>query len=150
VWLPVAEDRSDSVYVWDTNGVPDGPYRLRVTASDLEGNAVGEEREAWALSPVITVDNTAPRLQSFEATGGAGRIAVRGEAVDSPGLRFEVAVDDGKWRAVVPQGGFADGERASFAATLQGVAPGVHSVSVRAVDRAGNFTVRAARATVTR
>jgi hypothetical protein len=138
------------VYVWNTNSVPDGPYRLRVTASDLEGNAVGEEREAWAVSPVITVDNTAPRLESFEASGGAGRISVRGAAVDSPGLRFEIAVDDGEWRAVAPEGGFADEERASFAATIQDLAPGVHSVSVRAIDRAGNFAVRAARATVTR
>lgn len=150
VWMPVAKDLADSVFVWDTHGVPDGAYRLRVTASDVEGNAVGEEREAFAVSAVVTVDNTPPRLAAFEATGGAGRITVRGEATDSPGLRFEVAVGDGPWRAVTPAGGFAAGDRASFSATLDGIEPGLHAVSVRVVDRAGNFTVRAARASVTR
>lgn len=150
VWLPIAADLGDSVYVWDTHGVPDGTYRLRVTASDADGNAVGEAREGSAVSGLIGIDNTAPRLGTFEARGGAGRISVRGDATDSPGMRFEVAVDDGDWRAVQPEDGFGAGERASFAATLDGFAPGVHGVTVRVVDRAGNFTVRAARVTVTR
>ena len=149
-WLPVAEDLADSVFVWDTHGVPDGAYRLRVTATDVEGNAVGEEREVSAVSGVVRVDNTPPALTAFSATGGTSRITVRGRASDSPGLRFEVAVGDGPWRAVTPDDGLAGGETVSFAAALEGLAPGVHAVSVRVIDRAGNFTVRATRATVTR
>jgi len=149
-WLPVAKDLGDSVYVWDTQGVPDGTYRLRVTASDAEGNAVGEGREGTAVSGLIVVDHTAPRIGAFDASGGPGRITLRGEATDSPGLHFEVAVDDGAWRTLTPQGGFADAERASFSATLEDVAPGVHAVTLRVSDRAGNFSVRATRVTVTR
>ncbi len=150
-WLPVTRDLGDSVYVWDTHSVPDGRYRLRVTASDVAGNAVGEEREGFAVGPVFTVDNTPPEFTSLEVTGGAGRILVKGAASDAnPVARIEVAVDQDDWRAVTPARGLDDDARPAFEATLRSVAPGAHAVTVRIVDRAGNFAVRAARATVTR
>ena len=45
---------------WDTHGLPDGRYRIRVTASDQGGNALGEEATASVVSPAFVVDNTAP------------------------------------------------------------------------------------------
>jgi hypothetical protein len=149
-WTPVARDLEDSVFVWDTNGVPDGRYRLRVTASDIEGNAVGEERESWAIGSLVVIDNTPPVLTSLDVTGGRGRVTVRGAAADAGTIaRIEVSIGDGAWRTITPAGGMADDERPAFDATLDGLAAGVHSVTVRVVDRAGNFAVRAARATVT-
>jgi hypothetical protein len=146
----VAKDLEDSVYVWDSKGVPDGRYRIRVTASDIEGNAVGEERESDALSPVFTVDNTPPSVDSFDATGSAGRIEVRGAASDANGVvaRIEVSVDDGDWRAITPAGGLADRSRATFSATLVETTAGTHLVNLRIVDRAGNTTGRSGHVTV--
>ena len=43
-WIKVAENLDTPTYSWDTNGLPDGRYRLRVTAADEQSNAVGEER----------------------------------------------------------------------------------------------------------
>jgi len=149
-WWPVAADLEDSVYVWDSRTVRDGRYLLRVTASDLEGNAIGEEREGDAVSPSFTVDNAAPTIDAFEARGEPGRITLRGTASDATGpvARIEVSLDDGEWRPITPAGGIADRARATFTGTLAPVDPGPHLVNLRVIDRAGNFATRAERVTV--
>ena len=63
-------------------------------------------------------------------------------------MKLEVAVDDGDWRTLSPEGGIADARRLRFSATLPGLKPGEHLVSVRAVDLAGNSTTRAIHVTV--
>ncbi|HET7224116.1 MAG TPA: hypothetical protein VFK69_00275 [Candidatus Eisenbacteria bacterium] len=148
-WLKVVDNLDQSGWTWDTNALPDGAYRVRVTATDAEGNAVGEERTDAAVSEPFTVDNTPPSLDDLAAEAGAGRVTVRGRAVDrGSGLaRVEVSLDDQDWRAVTPDGGLTDGLDQSFSATLPATA-GEHTVSARAVDRAGNTATRAAHVTV--
>jgi hypothetical protein len=149
-WIPVAVDLPDSVHVWDTNIVPDGRYRLRVTASDTEGNPLGEALETAVTSPVVTVDNSPPVIAAFTVVAGAGRAMASGRASDSAGplARIEIAIDGGPWRAVAPEGGLADRPDAAFAVALEEIAPGPHAITLRVVDRAGNFALRAARVTV--
>ncbi len=149
-WTLVAEDLDQSAFTWDTQSLVDGRYRLRVTASDLPGNAVGEEREDFSVSAPFHIDNTAPSVTELTATGVERGIRVTGTARDgsSPLTRIEVAVDDEDWRVITPEGGFADDLDLVFRATVQPVEPGDHSVGVRAVDRAGNATTRAVRVRV--
>jgi hypothetical protein len=140
-WVEIGKDLEATLFSWNTNTIPDGRYRLRVTASDAGANALGEERTGGAVSEVFTVDNTPPEVTTLTATGDR----IQGEAADatSPLWRFEVAVDDGDWRTLAPEGGLADRRRMRFAATLPGVKPGEHLASVRAVDLAGNSATRA-------
>lgn len=151
-WSKVAEDLEAPAFTWDTNTIPDGRYRLRVTASDVRGNAVGEERTDQATSEPFTVDNAPPSVTGLEVRGEAGAVRVQGRAEDQgSGLsRIEVAIDEAAWRPVTPDGGLTDDASHAFDARLDAVAPGEHSVAVRAVDRAGNTASRAARVTVTR
>ena len=151
-WIKVAEDLDQTSFTWDTNALSDGRYRLRVIASDRSGNAVGEERTAEALSEPFTLDNTPPAIPSLEARGEPARIDVQGRAEDgqSPLSRIEVSVDDNDWRTITPDGGLADDRELSFHARLEPSTAGDHTVSVRAVDLAGNSTIRAARVTVPR
>jgi hypothetical protein len=151
-WRPVARDLDPTTYTWDTGSIPDGRYRLRVTASDQGGNAVGEERADQTLSEPFTVDNTPPEVTALEARAEAGAVRVEGRASDpGSGLgRIEVAIDEGGWRPVTPQGGLTDEDAQTFQARLEGITPGEHGVAVRAVDRAGNTASRAARVTVPR
>lgn len=150
-WIKVAENLEQSGWTWDTNALPDGVYRIRVTASDAEGNAVGEERTDAAVSQPFTVDNTPPSLDELTARAEDGRVRVQGVAVDrGSGLaRVELSLDDQPWRTVTPDGGLTDGTQQGFAATLDAT-PGEHTVSARAVDRAGNVATRAVHATVSR
>ncbi len=140
-WVEIGKDLEANVFTWNTNSLPDGRYRLRVTASDAGANALGEERTGEITSEPFGVDNTAPVLA--ELAGEGARIRGRAEDSASPVVRLEVAVDDGEWRAVAPEGGIGDSRSAPFAFTLPGLAPGEHLVSVRAVDLAGNSATRA-------
>ncbi len=119
----------------------EGRYRVRVTASDALANALGEERTGEALSEPFAIDNSPPVVADLGGDGA--RISGRAEDAASPITRLEVAVDDGDWRTLAPEGGLADTRVARFAATLPGLKPGEHLVSVRAVDLAGNSATRA-------
>ena len=149
-WIKVGDDLESTSFSWDTGALPDGRYRLRVTASDAAGNPLGEERTTEAFSEPFTVDNTPPRVTSFTARGEAGAVTIDGRAEDdtSPLSRIEVAIDDQDWRTVTPEGGLADDRSLSFRARVPKVESGDHTVSVRAVDLAGNTATRAIRVTV--
>ena len=149
-WTKIGDTFDATSVSWDTGPLPDGRYRLRVTASDESSNPLGEERTAEAVSEPFTVDNTPPAVTSFAARGEAGSVAFEGKAEDgmSPLSRIEVAIDDEEWRTVTPEGGLADDRALAFRARLPKVEPGEHTVSVRAVDLAGNTATRASRVTV--
>ena len=105
-WIELAKDLEQPNWTWDTSALPDGRYRLRVTAGDEAGNAVGEETTRGGREPALHRGQHAPRLGEFGAGRGerAGVLAVHGAAADagSPLQRIEVSVDDGPWRAVTP------------------------------------------------
>jgi hypothetical protein len=149
-WRKITDDLDATTYTWDTNSLPDGRYRVRVTASDATGNAVGEERSDAATSEPFSVDNTPPAVIALEARGEAGAARIQGRAEDrASGLsRLEVAVDDATWRPITPDGGMTDSDIAMFHARLDALTAGEHSIGVRAVDRAGNTTTRTMRVTV--
>ena len=149
-WMAVAQDLEQASYTWDTNALPDGRYRLRVTASDASANAVGEEGTGEALSQPFTVDNTPPVVTALEARGEPEVVLVTGAAEDaaSPLQRVEVALDDGPWRTVTPEGGLTDTQALTFRVRLPAVSVGEHTVSARVADLSGNVAVRSARVRV--
>jgi hypothetical protein len=151
-WIKIVDNLESAALTWDTNSLPDGRYRLRVTATDAASNAVGEEKTVVVESPPFTIDNTPPRIVTFQATGETRALKIEGEAVDEGGRlgQLDVAVDEGDWRALTPDGGLTDSPRATFHARLPDIEPGEHTVSVRAADLAGNVTTRATRVTVPR
>lgn len=140
-WVEIGKDLDASMFSWNTNSLPDGRYRLRVTASDATANPIGEERSGDIVSEPFAVDNTAPAIP--ELSGDGPRIRGRAEDAAGPVVRLEVSVDDGDWRAVTPEGGIGDSRSAAFAFTAPGLAAGEHLVSVRAIDLAGNSATRA-------
>lgn len=150
-WIGVGEDLEATSFTWDTNALPDGRYRVRITASDANANPVGEARTGEALSEPFTVDNTPPTVTAFEARPEPGAVVVSGAAEDAVSMltRLEVSLDDGDWRTVSPDGGLADDRALTFRARLPDVDAGAHTVAMRAVDAAGNVTTRAAHVTVT-
>jgi hypothetical protein len=149
-WIEIGKDLEVSVLTWNTNTLADGRYRVKVTASDVEGNAVNEALTAEAVSEPFSIDNTPPQVTALDAKAEAAGVAVSGAAADGEGWlqRLDVSTDDGPWHSLAPDGGLSDAPRLAFHATLKELAAGPHLVSVRAVDAAGNAATRAVRVTV--
>jgi hypothetical protein len=149
-WIEIGKDLEVSVLTWNTNTLADGRYRVKVTASDAEGNAVGEALTAEAVSQPFTIDNTPPEVTALDAKAEAAGVRVSGAAEDRQGWlqRLDLSTDDGPWHSLAPDGGISDAPKLEFHATVPDLATGPHLVSVRAVDAAGNAATRATRVTV--
>ena len=149
-WIKVDDDLDASAFTWDTNGLPDGRYRVRVTASDEAANALGEGLTTQVISAPLTIDNTAPVVGELAVSPERRAVAIAGHAEDAASTlsRIEAALDNGDWRIVSPDGGLADARALSFHARMTDVEPGEHTLSLRAVDAAGNTATRAAHVTV--
>ncbi len=151
-WIEIGKDLEPSLLTWNTNTLPDGRYRVKVEASDREGNAVGEAIVAEAVSEPFHVDNHSPQVTALDASVEGGRVVLSGAASEGEGWlqRLDLSVDDGPWRSLSPEGGFADSPRLTFRVPLPELSPGPHLLSVRAVDAAGNTATRAVRVTAPR
>ncbi|MEB2310788.1 MAG: hypothetical protein OZ921_12555 [Sorangiineae bacterium] len=140
--LKPGERLTASTYSWDTKDLPEGRYRVRITASDDISNPPGTAKQHQLESGVVIIDNTPPTIEGLKANGRR----VAGTVVDGVGpvQRVEIAVagtDD--WVPFFPKDGIFDDQREEFDADVSSLSPsGTALLSVRAYDGAGNFVVR--------
>jgi hypothetical protein len=124
---------------WDTTGLAEGRYRVRVEASDDAANPLGTGQKHAKVSDTVVVDNTPPTLN---ATLDGRRL--RGEAKDStsPIVRVDVAIDGrSDFRPLAAKDGVFDSPDENLETDLAAVVPaGTHLVVVRVWDAAGNVT----------
>ena len=133
---------TEEKYTWDTSELPEGRYRVRVTASDEISNPPPRATKHAVISSVILVDNVAPRVEHFRLEGDR----LRGVAVDGVGpiQRIEVAVSGTQeWFPFFPADGIFDREEERFDIDLSALTlrkPGL--LSLRIYDAANNFVVK--------
>ena len=140
-WITITEKLTAPKFVWDTRGVGDGKYELRVTASDDPSNPAAAALEASRISDPIIVDNTTPAVRNLAGKGGAGTASVTGEATDAGSrvIAIHYAVDSqSDWVALLPRDGICDSNRERFAFEVKDLKPGAHRIAVRAADLFGN------------
>jgi len=146
VWRPLGgpDPLTRTDFDWNTEGLPDGSYVVRVVASDERSEPRERALDAALDSAPILVDNRKPEV--------AGLVAkypfVSGRAHDdqSPLTSLEYAIDGGDWQILSPADGICDDLVEAFNLKLPALAPGPHAVTVRAWDSADN--VGAASVTV--
>lgn len=157
-WLLLKDNVDQKFYSWDTTTMPDGAYYLKIVASDAPSNppslALKTERE----SERFEVDNTPPAIGKVEAiAAGVNADRSRGVSYDisftasHPTMSIERAqysVDGGEWIPLAPTAGITDYKTEKYAFTVHGLAPGEHTVAVRAYDRFENVGVGKATFTV--
>ena len=139
VWrdmLRESERLTEKEYTWETSGIPDGWYVVRVEASDELSNPEGVTLRSTADSEPLLIDNHAPALAQLGTAG----TTVTGRARDSLGpiARLEVAVDGGEWRDFYPDDDLLDTADERFAVDVAPLEPGDHIVAVRTTDAGGN------------
>jgi hypothetical protein len=148
-WKLLKDNLDQKFYSWDTSGMPDGAYYLKIVATDAPANppelALKTERE----SERFEVDNTPPVVEQPEAKvssakndrAGLTTISVHFSARDaSSGIeRAQYSVDGGDWTLLAPTGGISDALTETYEFQVMGVAAGEHTIAVRAYDRFENM-----------
>jgi hypothetical protein len=145
VWhsaLKPGEKLSRAEYDWDTSGLPEGTYRLRVEVSDEVANPPDRVQRHVLESGTVLVDNTPPVFKALTLQGRR----LTGEVVDGlgPVARIEVAVaGNDEWRPIFPTDSVFDEPAEAFDANIASIVPaGSSLVVVRAYDSAGNSVTR--------
>jgi WD40 repeat protein len=148
-WKVLKEKLDQKFYSWDTTTLPDGAYYLKIVATDAPSNppalALKTEREGERFQ----VDNTPPVIEglktslgSFQSSqlGHAEVLMVQFVAKDAAsGIdRAQYSLDGGDWTLLGPVGSVSDSPVENYEFALGNLAPGEHTVAVRAYDRFEN------------
>ncbi|MCB9513830.1 MAG: hypothetical protein R3C71_02145 [Candidatus Krumholzibacteriia bacterium] len=138
-WQLLARDYENSTYTWDTRGLPDGRYRLRVTADDGLDNDAARAKTSTLVSERVQLDAQPPScaLRVERAKDG---LRLRGTVADAGGLltRLEYRLDDGPWLRVTGPDGLMDRSRLDLDVDL-GDTAGASRLELRAGDEFGNW-----------
>jgi outer membrane protein assembly factor BamB/flavin-binding protein dodecin len=143
-WKLLKDNLEQKFYSWDTTAFPDGAYYLKIVATDAPSNppalALKTERE----SERFEVDNTPPLVEdlrvgpaSEKMSGGQPASFIARDA-SSAIDRAQYSLDGGDWVPVAPSTGISDAPVEHYEFGLPALAPGEHTISVRAYDRFEN------------
>lgn len=144
-WSTLAEDWSQSLFTWDTRGLADGLYRLRVTADDAPDNPGRAARSSVLLSERVRLDSRPPRFElGVERVDERQRL--RGSVADEGGgvlrsLGWRIA--GGDWRALAAADGLMDRRRVELDVGLDEAfadLPAAGILELRAGDEFGNWS----------
>jgi sugar lactone lactonase YvrE len=123
-------------YDWNTEGLPDGTYVVRIVTSDERAQPRERLLDSTYLSPPFLVDNRKPDVAGLAAKYPF--VSGRARDAASPITQIEMTVDGAEWHEVAPADGICDDLVEAFTVKLPALAPGPHDVTVRAWDSADN------------
>jgi sugar lactone lactonase YvrE len=123
-------------YDWNTDGVPDGYYRVQIDASDELDNPSSSALHAASESEPFLVDNHPPVVDALRVQNGH----LLGVARDDQGpiSKLEYAVDGQDWKPFFPIDDLFDTRVESFDWPLEPLGEGTHVIAVRARDARAN------------
>jgi WD40 repeat protein len=147
-WLRLKDNLDQRFYSWDTTAMPDGAYYLRIVASDSPSNPPNVALKTERESERFEIDNTPPVIQKLEGNA-TGMNADRSMGVScdfqftatdaTSGIeKAQYSIDGGEWILLAPVQGISDSKTESYSFTVRGLAPGEHTIAVRAYDRFDN------------
>jgi hypothetical protein len=141
-WIVITDDLMLPKFIWDTRGVGDGTYELRVEASDDPSNPAGQALSIARISEPVVVDNTAPVVGRLSARLAGEKVVVAGQVEDATSrvaeIEYSVNSQD-KWHAVGPSDGICDSNVEKFSFDVEDLKPGTYRIAVRATDIYGNI-----------
>jgi hypothetical protein len=124
----------DPFVAFDETRLPDGLYRVRITASDEMANPVGEGLRAERSSSTFALDRTPPAL-----TARIANSVVSLSAQDlSPLIEIACGVDGAEPTLGQPTDGLLDGPREEVLWRLPKLSRGKHFAACGAQDAMGN------------
>jgi WD40 repeat protein len=147
-WKLLKDNLEQKFYSWDTTAMPDGAYYLKIVASDGTSNPPATALKTERESERFEIDNTPPSIEKLNGTA-SGMNADRSHGVSydfsfvakDPSSSIEKAqysLDGGEWILLAPVNGISDSREEQYNFTVQHLAPGEHTISVRTFDRFEN------------
>ncbi|MCL1907875.1 MAG: hypothetical protein FWG12_00730 [Holophagaceae bacterium] len=106
----------DTFFTLDTLPVPDGRYRLQVTATDAPSQPINAAlSRTWRTAP-FTIDHTPPLVPELTATMEGDSVRVRFVARDESSIIKDAAIsaDGESWLYVLPEDGIFDQKEEVF------------------------------------
>jgi WD40 repeat protein len=147
-WKLLKDKLEQKFYSWDTTTLPDGAYYLKIVATDAPSNPPAIAQKTERESERFEVDNTPPAIDHLQATLAGTRVGatvilsvlVKFAAHDSTSSieRAQYSLDGGDWILLAPAGSVSDSPAENYEFTLGNLAPGEHTIAVRAYDRFEN------------
>jgi hypothetical protein len=135
-WKLLKNNLDQKFYSWDSTTLPDGAYYLKIVANDALSNppdlALKTERE----SERFEIDNTPPVIDGLKA--GVPMVQFNAHDSGTSIERAQYSIDGGDWTLVAPIGGISDAPEERYGFSINGLAPGEHTIAVRAYDRFEN------------
>lgn len=149
-WKLLKDNLDQKFYSWDTTALPDGPYYLKVVATDAPSNPPSAALKGERESERFEVDNTPPVIEGLKAAEGTVRFSAHDSSTAIE--RAQYSVDGGEWMLLAPLGNVSDALEERYEIAMSGLSRGEHTIAVRAYDRFDNvgsakttFTVPAAK-----
>lgn len=142
-WKLLRDKVKERFLTFDSTAFPDGRYKLRVTASDAPGNSPGQALSNQLQGASFLIDNTPPQISGLAGSRSGTQVTVRWKAKDALSVidKAEYSVDGKEWLAVQPTTRLTDSQEHDYALTLDGMAPGEHTIAVRVSDEFDNQSV---------
>ena len=129
----------DNFFTIDGATLADGRYVIKIVASDGPDNPPGKALVGERVSEPIDIDNTPPIVRVVSQTGSeALRFAFDVDDATGRVKRADVSIDGSAWNPTFPDDGIADSARERYSIDLTPLAPGEHTISLRAFDNSGN------------
>jgi hypothetical protein len=75
-WILLKDKVTDASYDWNTRGVADGRYQVKIVASDAAANPIGQGKSASRVSDEILVSNSPPAIGDLKVTAGKGEAKI--------------------------------------------------------------------------
>jgi hypothetical protein len=130
----------EKFFTFDTLVVPDGKYRLEVTASDAGSQPFNAALTAVWRTPAFTVDHTPPVIVALTAVAEGDALRVKFQARDETSLLKSAAVsaDGNAWLELVPDDGLFDAKEKLFSTLIPRDRVKGNRVLVRVTDAKNN------------
>ena len=143
-WKLLKDNLEQRYYTFDTTSFADGAYYLKIVASDAASNDALRALTAEKESERFEVDNTPPVIEDLHVGPPSGKMSggrpYSFTARDSATAieKAEFSLDGGEWKLVSPENDISDALVERYYWGLPALAPGEHTIAVRAYDRFQN------------
>ncbi len=138
--LPLVKDWRDPFFSFDTLPVPDGRYRLEVTASDAPTEPFNTALTSVWITPPFVIDHTPPVISALTATSDASGIRIQFTGHDDTSVLKDaaVSVDGEHWLRIVPEDRIFDQQDELFDVRVPRDRVRGDRVLVKLVDQSNN------------